>query len=128
MMTTVDDKPHELTAIALQRAKMCELLGKAQGEKQPESYFLIGLLSVLDAMMDISMAQVIESLSLTRELSDALVHRKGKLGLVLSSVIGADDGNWDGVAGLGLSPEVWQNTYFESVKWSNVIMNEVHAA
>lgn len=128
MMTTVDDKPHELTAIALQRAKMCELLGRAQGEKQPESYFLIGLLSVLDAMMDIPMAKVIESLSLTRELSDALVHRTGKLGLVLSSVIGADDGNWDGVAGLGLSPEVWQNTYFESVKWSNVIMNEVHAA
>jgi c-di-GMP phosphodiesterase len=128
MMTTVDDKPHELTAIALQRAKMCELLGKALGEKQPESYFLIGLLSVVDAIMDISMAQVVESLSLTLELTDALVNRKGKLGMVLTSVIEVESGNWDVVAGSGLSPDVWQNIYFESVKWSNVIINEVHAA
>ena len=127
MMTTVDDKPHELTAIALQRAKMCELLGKTLGDRQPESYFLIGLLSVLDAIMDIPMAQVVESLSLSVELTDALVYREGKLGRVLASVIAAEGGNWDNVEGLGLSPDVWQNIFFDSLKWTKVIFNEVHA-
>jgi c-di-GMP phosphodiesterase len=127
MMTTVDDKPHELTVIALQRAKMCEMLGKALGDRQPESYFLIGLLSVLDAIMDTPMVQVVENLSLTTELTEALVCRKGKLGLVLTNVIAAEGGNWDNVSQLEFRPEVWQNIYFESVKWANIIMNEVHA-
>jgi EAL and modified HD-GYP domain-containing signal transduction protein len=128
MMSTVSDKPHELTATALQRGKMCEMLGKALGDRQPESYFLIGLLSVLDAIMDIPMIEVVENLSLTKELTEALVNRKGKLGLVLTGVIAAECGNWDNVVQLGFKPEVWQNTYFESVKWSNNIMNEVQAA
>jgi EAL and modified HD-GYP domain-containing signal transduction protein len=126
-MATVDDKPHELTFIALQRAKMCEMLGKALGDRRVESYFLVGLFSVLDAVMDTPMIQVVESLSLTPELTDALVNRSGKLGLVLTGVIAAEGGNWDYVLQFGIKPDVWRNIYFESVKRSNMIMNEVYA-
>ncbi len=127
LMATVDDKPHELTAIALQRAKMCEMLGKALGDRHVESYFLIGLFSVLDAIMDIPMMQVVESLSLTPELAEALVCRKGKWGLVLTAVIATEGGNWDQVLQFGVSPDEWRNIYFESLKCSTIIMNEVHA-
>jgi len=127
VMATVDDKPHELTFIALQRAKMCEMLGKALGDRRVESYFLVGLFSVLDAVMDTPMIQVVESLSLTPELTDALVNRSGKLGLVLTGVIAAEGGNWDYVLQFGIKPDVWRNIYFESVKRSNLIMNEVYA-
>ena len=128
MMATVDDKPHELTATALQRAKMCEMLGKALGERKAESYFLIGLLSVLDAIMDLPMVQVVESLSLTAEITEALIYRKGKLGLALSAVIATEGGDWDPILQLGIKPHVWRNIYFESVKSSTLIMNEVLAA
>ncbi len=128
MMATVDDKPHELTAVALQRAKMCEMLGKALGERQAESYFLIGLLSVLDAIMDLPMVQLVERLSLTAEITEALIYRKGKLGLALSAVIATEGGDWDPVLQLGIKPHVWRNIYFESVKSSTLIMNEVLAA
>lgn len=128
MMATVDDKPHELTAVALQRAKMCEMLGKALGERKAESYFLIGLLSVLDAIMDLPMVQVVESLSLTAEITEALIYRKGKLGLALSAVIATEGGDWDPILQLGIKPHVWRNIYFESVKSTTLIMNEVHAA
>lgn len=126
MMATVDDKPHELTAIALQRAKMCEMLGKALGESQTETYFLIGLLSVLDAIMDIPMDQVVESLSLVPEISGALIARSGKPGLVLTGVIATESGIWDYVLQLGIRPDDWREIYFESVQWSNVIMNLVN--
>ena len=127
LMTAVDDKPHELTAIALQRAKMCELLGNVLGDRQPESYFLIGLLSVLDAIMDLPMLEVVESLSLSTEIMEALVYRKGTLGQILSGVIEGEGGNWDNVLRLGFKPDVWQNKFFESAKWSNIIMTEVYA-
>lgn len=127
MMATVDDKPHELTAIAFQRAKMCEMLGNALGYWQAESYFLIGLLSVLDAIMDLPMSQVVEGLSLTPEINEALVNRRGKLGMVLTAVIATESANWDHILQLGIKPHVWRNIYFESLKCSNMIMNEVHA-
>ena len=126
MLAIVDDKPHELTAIAFQRAKMCEMLGKSLGDKHAESYFLTGLLSILDAVMDIPMVQVVESLSLTPELSEALVNRKGKLGLVLGGVIATESGNWDQILQFGITPDEWRNIYFESLRSSNIIMNEVH--
>ncbi len=125
MMATVDDKPHELTAIALQRATMCEMLARALGIKHAESYFLIGLLSVLDAIMDTPMNEVVATLSLAQDLNEALVYRKGNLGLVLKAVIATEDGNWDDVMQLGIKPRVWRNIYFEAVKNSNIIMNEM---
>ncbi|MBK8784894.1 MAG: HDOD domain-containing protein [Anaerolineales bacterium] len=124
-MTTVDDKPHILTTIALQRAKMCELLGKDLRDRQTESYFLIGLLSVLDAIMDLPMCEVVENLSLANELSEALVSRTGRLGMVLTGVIAAEGGNWDNVLPLGFKPEAWQDIYYESAKWSSMVMNQV---
>ncbi len=126
-MTTVDDKPHELTTIALQRAKMCELLNKDLGDREADSYFLIGLLSVLDAIMDIPMWEVVENLSLAKELTEALVSRTGRLGMVLTGVIAAEGGNWDNVLPLGFKPEVWQDIYYESAKWTSMIMNQVNA-
>ena len=127
MMATVDDKPHELTATAFQRAKMCEMLGNALGYRQAETYFLIGLLSVLDAIMDIPMAQVVETLSLTADINEALVHRRGKLGSVLTAVIATERGNWDPILQLGIKSHIWRTIYFEAVKSSNIIMNEIHA-
>ena len=125
MIATLDDKPHELTAIALQRAKMCEMLGKALGDRHAKSYFLVGLLSILDAIIDIPMAQVVESLSLTPELTEALVCRKGKLGLILAAVIAAEGGHWDTILQFGIRPDALRNIYFESLKWSNLIVNEI---
>jgi c-di-GMP phosphodiesterase len=127
MMATVNDKPHELTSVALQRAKMCEMIGKSLGDKQPESYFLIGLLSALDAVMDIPMEKVVETLSLAPEIAEALVYRKGKLGIVLNGVLETEAGNWNFVLQYGIKPEAWQKIYLDSIKWSNIIMNEVHA-
>ena len=83
--------------------------------------------SVLDAIMDIPMAQVIESLCLTPDLTEALENKTGKLGLVLSGVVAAEGGNWDHVLQFGVRPDVWRNIYFESMRYSNVLMNEVYA-
>jgi len=126
MMSTVDDKPHELTAIALQRAKMCEMIGKALGESQAESFFLAGLFSVLDAIMDIPMSQVVSSIPLADDVIAALINREGKIGLALSTVIAVEQGAWDQVLRCGLQPEVIKNIYFESIKWATILTGEVY--
>ena len=77
--------------------------------------------------MDLPMSQVVEGLSLTPEINEALINRRGKLGMVLTAVIATESANWDHILQLGIKPHVWRNIYFESVKCSNMIMNEVHA-
>jgi len=125
MMAAVDNKPHELTRLALSRAKICELLAKALGSSDSDSFFLIGLLSVLDAILDIPMNQVVDGLSLTPEISDALVNRSGNAGILLTGVIATETANWDFILQFGISAESWQRIYLEAIKWSNFIMEEM---
>jgi c-di-GMP phosphodiesterase len=128
MMATVDDKPHELTRLALLRAKMCELMARALGDGKNDSYFLIGLLSVLDAILDIPMSQVVDGLSLAPEISAALVDRTGNAGTILASVTATENGNWDNILRFGIVPELWRKIYLEAIKWSDRIMTETNAA
>jgi len=126
MMSTVEDKPHELTNIALQRAKMCEMIGKALGEAQAESYFLTGLFSVLDAIMDIPMTQVVASIPLTEEVIGALTEHKGQIGLVLKTVLAIEQGDWEQVINSGIQSSILRSIYFESIKWAHILTEEVY--
>jgi EAL and modified HD-GYP domain-containing signal transduction protein len=128
MMATVDNKPHELTAIALQRAKMCELVGKANGSKNPETCFLIGLLSVLDALLDTPMDNVVEKLNLANEVSIALVNHEGIPGKVVKSVINTEQGNWEDILDIGITPSLWGDIYYQSITWSNKVISEMDAS
>jgi EAL and modified HD-GYP domain-containing signal transduction protein len=126
MMSTVEDKPHELTSIALQRAKMCEMIGKVTGGGQSESYFLTGLFSVLDAIMDIPMSQVVASIPLANEVILALTKQEGKIGLVLKIVLALEQGDWEQVVNSGIQSVILRSIYFESIKWANILTEEVY--
>lgn len=126
LMSTVDDKPHELTSIALQRAKMCEMIGKALGESQAESYFLTGLFSVLDAIMDLPMQEVVSSIHLADDVVAALIKHEGKIGCSLKTVLAIEQGEWEKVLECGIQPERLRSIYFDSIKWANILTNEVY--
>ena len=84
----VTDKPEELVHLALVRAKMCELIAsECHLQDKAEELFLLGLFSLLDAMLDTKMAEICESLSLSEELTEALAHQKGLLYPVLLTTI-----------------------------------------
>lgn len=68
----LDDKPTELFIMALTRARFCELLGEKIGAATKETYFTIGLFSLLDAVMDTSLEELLEKLQLAPELVEAL--------------------------------------------------------
>ena len=93
LLSAVDDsKPRELIKVAMTRAKMCELLAEAASEQDPDRFYTLGLFSVLDALLDEPMEQVISKLTLSDEMNEALVQRTGRLGEVLSTVIDYEQG------------------------------------
>ncbi len=127
LMSTVADKPVELTSTAVIRAKMCELLAKDMKQENVDEFFLIGLLSIVDALMDMPMDEVINKLSLSDKLVAGLLHQQGELGEVLEIVKLYEVGDWAKVhaARGGLQPETICQAYLESIRWSIGILSSV---
>lgn len=86
-ISELSEKPEQLIHTTLQRAKMCELLALQAGEPSGDSFFLVGLLSTLDALLDIPMEKAVQQLTLAAPISKALISREGKAGHFLENVI-----------------------------------------
>ena len=127
LMAGVDNKPHELTTVALQRAKMCEMFASAKKREQVETYFLMGLLSVLDALMDMSMEQVVANIPLSPEVAEGLLTRKGSYGDILHTVIAYEQGKWETVLKLNLNSETIRSIYLDSIHWASVLTKDMYS-
>ena len=128
LMATVEGKPHELTSIAMQRAKLCEMFAKAKNLPQPETYFLVGLLSVLDALMDMPMDQVLANVPVSNEIAGALLNHTGDCGLILKIVIAYEQGDWETVLKINLHSEIIRNIYLNAIQWTAFIINDMRSS
>ncbi len=117
VMAGLDEKPVELLLTALVRAKMCEEIAMALDESDGDEFFTVGLFSVLDALLDKPISEVLSLVTLSDAVHAALVERKGRLGDVLNGVLAYEQGDWDGVQPLGVDLPTLQKMYFESLAW-----------
>jgi len=122
VMAGMDEKPMELLLIALVRAKMSEGVATGLNESDVDEYFTVGLFSVLDALFDQSMSEVLSMVELSNTVHTALIEQKGKLGEVLHCVIAYEQGDWDGVQGLGVELATLQKSYFDAMAWMGELM------
>lgn len=72
------EKPQELIKTSIIRARFLEQIG-VELELKGQDFFMLGLFSLLDAMLDNSMATVLEKLPLANEVREALIHHRGQL-------------------------------------------------
>lgn len=118
ILAGIDDKPHELMITAMVRAKMCELLALALGQRNKEAFFTVGLFSALDALMDSPMQEVLASLPLSDEITAALLAHEGLLGDALRCVLAYERGEWDHVACLDLDRVAITDAYLGAITWA----------
>jgi EAL and modified HD-GYP domain-containing signal transduction protein len=122
IFASVEAKPAELTLTALIRARFCELaVAHASGANASE-LFTLGLFSVIDALMDISMTEVLASIPFPQDLRDALITHEGPKGRLLDCVTALERADFEHAqsiisdAGeLYLSALTWANQAAESV-------------
>ena len=84
VMSGMDDKPPELTKMALTRARFCQLMARKQGQGDDAMYFTIGLLSLLDVLMDTELETALEKVSLKDDMRNQIIHRSGHGGQMLN--------------------------------------------
>lgn len=119
IMASGQTQAHEILVIALVRAKMCERLGHQLGAANPEKFFTMGLLSVLEALYSSPMEDILTKLPLPDDIVAALTQGTGDMGLVFSCVKAYEQGEWMELKHLRLDPSIIREFYLESIEWAN---------
>jgi c-di-GMP-related signal transduction protein len=123
------DKPDELMRTALMRARFCELLapGAGLGHRNAD-LFLIGLFSLLDAMLDRPLREVLAEIKLNGEIADVLLNQAAtgnRLACVYALIRQYEAGDWEPLAatadGLNIPRHSIPDIYLDSVAWSEQI-------
>jgi EAL and modified HD-GYP domain-containing signal transduction protein len=112
------DKPRELVVTGLVRARMCELLAQALGQRDLEGAFTTGLFSVVDALTDRSMVEVLQSLPLSREIIEALLNHAGSKGRILRAAIAYERGDFADLVNLPPTRMPLSDLYADAVAWA----------
>lgn len=115
MMQLIEGKPQELLVTALVRARMCELLGN----KNNGQMFTIGLLSLLDALMDTPLVDLLDELTLSTNVKISLLDYQGENGMILLNVVRYEQGRWDELIIDGVDMNDYFSSYMEAVKWAD---------
>ena len=98
---------------------MCEMLALSMEKPNPDMYFTVGMFSVLDALLDMPLADILDSLPLSAETSEALLEHEGMAGQILECVLAYERGDWEQVSLPGLEPETIREAYLESLNWAS---------
>lgn len=113
------DKPSELIVVALTRARMCELLAdELHPDIQPQM-FIVGLFSVLDALMDTPMIELLDTVILSSAIKLALLDHEGQHGEILDIVLAYEQFKFDELDNLTLINQKLRQYYLDSVEWAD---------
>ena len=122
LVNAVDFSPRELLTTAMVRARTCELLAMELGRDPSEPYYLAGLFSLLDAIMDAPMAQILERLNLTEHLNLALLDGSGPIGEVLGTALAFETGDFQKASCLRFGKEfVPMSAYLDAIRWASEV-------
>ncbi|XQW85941.1 EAL and HDOD domain-containing protein [Thalassotalea piscium] len=118
------DKPTELINLAMARAKFCELTaGNIKARLDISTAFLTGLLSMIDAILDETMENVLDKLPLAQEIKDSLLTKKGVMAALIQLVALIEHAQWDKtnivMEKLGLEKEQVIKNYNEALAWAD---------
>ncbi|MBC8060326.1 MAG: HDOD domain-containing protein [Clostridiaceae bacterium] len=116
------DKPQELITLSLERAKFCEQLAILSNNNQIAfDAYLTGMLSTMDAILNLPMEKILDELSVGDDVKLALTEESNTLGIIYRLVKNYERGDFDSVITLGDDLHINQSdisdTYFNVLRW-----------
>jgi EAL and modified HD-GYP domain-containing signal transduction protein len=124
-LTAGSDKPHELSTLALIRARTCFMLARAANLPKADNFFTVGLFSILDAMLDQPLALLLKDLPLSEDMKTSLVELDGVYGEAISCVIAMELDELENIRFRDLSMETIAKLYLDALSWSDQQSKEI---
>lgn len=117
-------RPSDLVLSALIRARFGELIGQ-KVEHGDSDLFLVGLLSLMDAVLEMPMGMVLDGLPLDGETRTLLLEHEGRLAPIFDLMLATEAGAWGAVVRLcerlGLDEEFVAESSLSAMKWAQSI-------
>jgi EAL and modified HD-GYP domain-containing signal transduction protein len=112
-------QPTYLCIQSLLRARMCEALCQRAQLPGADSYFMTGMLSMLDVFSGQPMLAALETLPLHHTVRDALLLRAGDLGAALHCVESYERGAWEQLRFRELGSAEIAACYVRATEWAD---------
>ena len=117
------DKPTELILTALTRGRFCEFVApQINQQQQSQNLFLMGMFSVLDAVMDQPLQDILAEMPISHDVKDALLGKEGQFKNCLDMAICYEKGDWPGFSRiadtLGAEEQMIPDAYLNAVDWA----------
>ena len=110
--------------MATVRARFLELVG-IELKKDSNEMFLLGLFSLIDAMLDRHMKEILSQLPLTEAVKAALICRDGELFLYIRLIETYETGNWLAFRYAqkksGVESKKLLEFYLEAIEWADAL-------
>jgi len=124
------DKPEELILRAVARAKIAEGIAPLVGMKEHRSeLFLLGMFSLIDAVTDTPMDEIMEKLPLDQQVKKALLGEECVFKTVYDTILSYEQGEWDPFAQcaekLHLEESQMPKLVTESQQWASQAFSAV---
>jgi c-di-GMP-related signal transduction protein len=120
------DKTSDLVLSALVRGRFGELLAPRVPHGESD-LFLLGLLSLIDAMLEIPMSEVLEKIPLDHATKAVLLGQPSVLRPVFRLMLAHESGEWEAAAELTasmqLNPEEVAGDYWQAQQWAREVSN-----
>lgn len=128
----LEKKPQEIIVTALIRGHMCEQIAATLGLPSDPDPFLVGLFSVLDALVDQPLTEILKEMPLSSEIKDALLKMPTPLGLIYSLVQAYEMADWANVNAVAEQlklPRTQLTVFYErSVRWADHLLSREGAS
>ncbi|MGO9973101.1 MAG: EAL and HDOD domain-containing protein [Solirubrobacteraceae bacterium] len=124
VFTSIDDKPAELTTTALVRARFCELAAHDDPDATGNELFTLGLFSVIDALLDTRMTELLAKLPLATDVCEALADHKGPKGQLLECLHALESGD---LASAKTTVPTAGQLYISALAWADETIQRLSA-
>ena len=125
------DRPRELMRMALLRGRMLEGLAEQRAPGRKTDYFVLGMFSLLDAILGVPMEVALDKLYLPEDIHGGLLDRATPRGRELALVEALEQDDWARVdelaAPLGVAMGDLVGLHTQALLWVNDYMNEMLA-
>jgi c-di-GMP-related signal transduction protein len=121
------DKPPILLSTLLSRAKFCESIApQVRLSDKSLDLFLMGLLSMIDTVLNAPLPEILKQISVSDEVKSALLNNTGPLRPVYDLAVAAEKGQWLEVSristALGMQEDGVIENYLSAIQWGNQVV------
>jgi c-di-GMP-related signal transduction protein len=123
-------KPMVLLNASLARAKFFEVIGKRVfTDAIAGDCFLVGMLSLLDAILDVPMAEILCNLALAPSIVAPLLGSESPLNQLLDLTRALDEGEWRLISALASQMKIDENSVFaayeDAIVWASEVTDNI---